>query len=322
MTLNDANEGFMKTLMNSIKNAGILLALIGLGVFLSIVSDVFLTVSNITNIFRQVSSNLILSIGTALVILTGGIDVSIGSIMAFSSAVAASLMVKVGCILASVVGLLVGAALGALNGIAVGLLGLEPFVVTLSSMAAVRAMTFIYTKGYPISTVPEEYNVLGSGYLGPFPIPTLLSLGLFVVVFLVLRYTPFGRHIYATGDNEIAAIHSGINVKAVKIAVYTLNGLFAAFAGLILVARLNSAIPTIGSDAPFDAIAAVVMGGISLSGGRGSLLGALVGVLLLGTINNGLNLLRIHAFWQGFVRGVVIFIAIVIDRFRATSRGK
>lgn len=322
MYLSNSNGNFVKTLIYFIKNAGILLALIGLGIFLSIVSDVFLTVSNITNIFRQVSSNLILSVGTALVILTGGIDVSIGSVMAFSSAVAASLMMKVGCVVASVVGLLVGAVLGALNGIAVGILGLEPFVVTLSSMAAVRAMTFIYTKGYPISTVPEEYNILGSGYVGPFPIPTLLSLGLFVVVFLILRYTPFGRHIYATGDNEMAAIHSGINVKAVKISVYTLNGLFSSFAGLILVARLNSAIPTIGQDAPFDAIAAVVMGGISLSGGRGSLLGALVGVLLLGTINNGLNLMRIHAFWQGFVRGVVIFIAIVIDRFRAASRRK
>ena len=302
-----------------LRRGGIFLALIAFIVFLGVESPAFLTARNFANIAVQVSSDLLIVIGTALVIITGNIDVSMGPIMAFSSVIAASLMPKVGCFPASMIALIVGAMLGMGNGLAVGLLRLDSFVVTLSSMVAIRALAYIYTKGFPISTVPEGYSVLGTGYVGGLPVPTIIAAAIFIIFVFIMRYTPFGRHVYATGDNEVAAIHSGINVKFVKIAVFTINGLLSSIAGLILMARLMSGIPTIGADVAFTAIAAVVMGGVSLTGGKGSLWGALVGILLLGTINNGLNLMRIQAFWQGFVKGIVIFLAILIDKLRGNT---
>ncbi|MCD6239805.1 MAG: ribose ABC transporter permease [Thermotogae bacterium] len=310
----------LKDIANLVKKSGVLLALIALVVFLSITSNVFFTTHNILNILRQVSVNLILSIGTAIVILTGGIDVSIGAIMAFSAVVAASLMNSLGILTASILGIFIGLGIGTMNGLAVGMLGLEPFVVTLSTMLSIRGLAYVYTKGYPVSDIPGNYAFLGSGYVGFMPLPILLSISIFILASIILKYTPFGRHIYAIGDNETAARLSGINVKMTKTLVYTINGGLAAFAGLILVSRLISAVPTVGMNAPFDAIAAVVMGGISLSGGKGSLWGMLIGVLLLGTISNGLNLLRIQSFWQEVVRGIVIFIAILIDRLRVSKR--
>ncbi len=302
-----------------LRRGGIFLALIAFIIFLGVESSAFLTLRNFANIAVQVSSDLLIVIGTALVIITGNIDVSMGPIMAFSSVIAASLMPKIGCFPASMIALVVGAMLGMGNGLAVGLLRLDSFVVTLSSMVAIRALAYIYTKGFPISTVPEGYSVLGSGYVGGLPVPTIIAAAVFILFVFIMRYTPFGRHVYATGDNEVAAIHSGINVKFVKVAVFTINGLLSSIAGLILMARLMSGIPTIGADVAFTAIAAVVMGGVSLTGGKGSLWGALVGILLLGTINNGLNLMRIQAFWQGFVKGIVIFLAILIDKLRGNA---
>jgi len=313
-------EAIQRAFSYAFRKGGIVIALIAFIIFLGIKSSAFLTLGNFANIAVQVSSSLLIVIGTALVVMTGNIDVSIGSIMAFSSVVAASLMPSIGCFPASLVALVVGAVLGMGNGLAVGLLKLDSFVVTLASMVAIRALAYIYTKGYPVSTVPEGYSVLGSGHVGGLPVPTILAAGIFLLFVFIMRYTPFGRHVYATGDNEVAAIHSGINVKFVKTAVFALNGLLASVAGLILMARLMSGIPTIGEDVAFTAIAAVVMGGVSLSGGKGSLWGALIGIILLVTINNGLNLMRIPAFWQGFVKGAVIFVAILIDKMRGNSR--
>jgi len=302
-----------------VKRSGVFFALIGLAILLSVISPHFLTPSNLRNILRQVSVNLIFSIGTAFVILTAGIDVSIGSVLAFSAVIMAGVMPTVGMIPGILIGLATGFLLGSFNGLAVGYLRLPSFVVTLATMLAARSFAYIYTGGFPLSNLPAGFNSLGSGYVGPFPVPVIIAMGILVWGVIILRYTRLGRYIYAIGGNREAIKRSGVNVAKYEILIYGINGLLAASGGLILTARLNSAVPTIAADAPFDAIAAVVIGGVSLSGGRGSLWGVLMGVLIFGMISNGLNLLNVSAFWQGAVRGMVIFGAILADRLRTRA---
>lgn len=301
------------------KSSGVLLPLILLMVTLSIISSDFLTINNFKNILRQVSVNLIFSIGTAFVILTGGIDVSVGSMLAFSAVIMTGVMPTVGMLPAVLIGLATGFALGLFNGLAVAWLKLPSFIVTLAMMLAARAFAFIYTGGYPVSDIPMSFSFLGSGYLGPFPVPVIISLGILFIGILILKYTTLGRFIYGIGGNRYAVKLSGVNVIKYEALAYGINGLLAALAGVIMTARLNSAVPSIAESAPFDAIAAVVIGGVSLSGGKGSLWGVLVGVLIFGVISNGLNLMSVPSFWQDAVRGIVIFGAILFDRLRARA---
>jgi ribose transport system permease protein len=303
-----------------------LIALAMMVLAMSLLSERFLTAENGWNILRQISVNLCLSIGMTLIILAAGIDLSVGAVLALSGAVAAGLL-KNGVVLsrfavrleftvfgALVAGLLVGAAAGWFNGLAITRFRLPPFVATLGMFSVARGLTMLWTGGFPITGLGAEFGFLGTGvYLG-IPMPVWIT-GTLVVVFLVVtRRTRFGRYIYAVGGNERAALLTGLPVDRIKLGVYTLGGLLSGAAGLIVTARLDSAQPNAGLGYELDSIAAVVIGGTSLSGGRGSVLGTVLGCLIIGVLNNGLFLLDVSPFWQQVVKGLVILAAVAIDK--------
>lgn len=288
-------------------------------VALSITSRSFLTVHNLLNVALQTSVNALLAIGMTFVILTAGIDLSVGSILAFSSAITAGLLVgHVNIFLASVVGLVVGALAGLLNGIFVAYGRLAPFIVTLGTLTLFRGATEIYTGGVPIFNLPEAFSGFGAGTLVGIPIPVLVTAVIFALGLLALQRTTHGRRIYAIGGNERAAFLAGIPVKRYLMAVYVISGALAALAGLVLTSRLGSAEPTAGTGYELDAITAVVLGGTSLFGGEGTLWGTIIGALILGVISNGLNLLNVNSFYQDAIKGVIILFAIMLDRKRAS----
>lgn len=293
------------------------LAVIVLGLALSLLSDEFLTVSNLLNLLRQVSINAIIACGMTLVILTGGIDLSVGSVLAFTGAVMAGLASGgMPWPLALLASLALGAALGLFNGVVITRGNVAPFVATLATMAIARGLTLVYTGGRPITGLPDALRSLGTGYVWRIPTPVIVMVLVFVLVHIMLVYTPFGRFIYAVGSNEEAARFAGIPVARVKLLTYVLTGLASALAGAILTGRLNSAQPTAGAGFELDAIAAVVIGGTSLAGGHGSVLGTAVGAVIIGILKNGLNLLNVSSFYQQVAQGVVILLAVLMDRRR------
>jgi ribose transport system permease protein len=303
-----------------------LIALALMVLVISLLSDRFLTPENGWNILRQISVNLCLSLGMTLVILAGGIDLSVGAILALSGAVAAGLL-KNGIVLAPLevqlqftvfgailAGLLTGAAAGGFNGLVITRFRLPPFVATLGMFSIARGLTMLWTGGFPITGLGPGFGFLGTGIFLGMPMPVWIS-GALVGVFIVLtRRTRFGRYIYAVGGNERASLLTGLPVNRIKLGVYTLGGLLAGAAGLIVTARLDSAQPNAGLGYELDSIAAVVIGGTSLSGGRGSVVGTVVGCLIIGVLNNGLFLLDVSPFWQQVVKGIVILAAVAIDK--------
>jgi len=292
-----------------------LLALVLLCIALSLLSERFLTFSNFLNIFKQSSVLAILAIGMTFVILTGGIDLSVGSILALGGVVTASLLAGGhNIVLAMVVGLLIGLVFGLTNGLFVSFFDLPPFIVTLATMAIARGVTLVYTSGYPISTLPETFNYLGMGKIAGFPFIILLTLITFVLFYFLLTKTSFGKYTYAIGDNKNAAILSGINVNLVLILVYSICGLLSGFSGILLTSRLGSAQPTAGFGYELDAIACVVLGGTNLFGGKGSLIGTMIGVLIIGVITNGLNILGVSSFIQQIIKGVILLLAILFSK--------
>jgi ribose transport system permease protein len=292
-----------------------LLALVLLCIALSLLSERFLTFSNFLNIFKQSSVLAILAIGMTFVILTGGIDLSVGSILALGGVVTASLLTEGHNIVVAVVaGLLIGLVFGLTNGFFVSFFDLPPFIVTLATMAMARGVTLVYTSGYPISTLPETFNYLGMGKIAGFPFIILLTLITFVLFYFLLTKTSFGKYTYAIGDNKNAAILSGINVNLMLLLVYSIGGLLSGFSGILLASRLGSAQPTAGFGYELDAIACVVLGGTNLFGGRGSLIGTMIGVLIIGVITNGLNLLGVSSFIQQIIKGVILLLAILFSK--------
>ena len=300
------------------------LALLVIG--LALATDSFWTVDNGVNVLRQISVNLCLSIGMTLVILSGGIDLSVGSVLALSGAVAAGLL-KSGVDLtplglhlavtpagAVVTGIVVGLLCGAFNGTAITRFGLPPFVATLGMLSIARGLTMLWTGSHPITGLGKEFAYLGSGQWRGLPTPTWIVLGFVALFCVVTQRTRFGRHLYAVGGAERAAALSGINVGRVKLLAYTLCGGLAGLAGVLVAARLDSATPNAGIAYELDSIAAVVIGGASLSGGRGSVLGAVLGCLIIGVLNNGLVLLEVSPYWQQVIKGMVILAAVAIDR--------
>jgi len=279
-------------------------------------SPYFLTVPNLLNVVRQVSIIAITSFGMTMVILTGGIDLSVGSMLAFAGAISAGMIVNTGLnvYLAILIGLAAGTALGLFNGLAVAKAKLPAFIVTLAMMTVARGFTLIYTNGRPISGFDETFRFLGAGYIGAIPVPVIIMFLLLIVIYILLKKTPLGRYIYAIGGNEKATKLSGINTDKIKIAVYALNGFLAAVSGIILTSRLNSAQPMAGEGYELDAIAAVVLGGTSLSGGSGTVIGTIVGALIIAVLNNGLNLLNVSSFYQLVAKGGVILLAVFLDR--------
>ena len=292
------------------------IGLIILVIVLSFLSDYFFTVNNLLNIIRQVSIIAIMAFGMTFVILTGGIDLSVGSLLAVSAAVTAGLIINVGIfyLLVIPIGMLIGVLLGGFSGLMVAKAKMPAFIVTLGMMTIARGLTLIYTDGRPISGFNEDFRFIGAGHIGGIPVPVIIMLIILLLCYITLKKTPYGRYVYAIGGNEEAAKLSGINVDRIKMSVYALSGLLSAISGIILASRLNSAQPTAGSGYELDAIATVVLGGTSLSGGQGGVIGTIIGALIIGVLNNGLNLLNVSSFYQQVAKGAVILIAVYIDR--------
>lgn len=293
------------------------IGLILLVIIISILNSAFLEPSNLFNLLRQVSINGLIAFGMTFVILTGGIDLSVGSTLALSSALVAILMVfGVDGIIAIIIGCIFGAVLGAINGFLITLGKMAPFIATLATMTVFRGVTLVITDGNPITNLNGSYafKLFGRGYFIGIPVPAITMFITFIILYVILHKTIFGRQTYAMGGNEKAAFISGIKVNKLKVCIYGLAGLMSALAGAILTSRLNSAQPTAGMSYELDAIAAVVLGGTSLTGGKGRIVGTLIGVLIIGVLNNGLNLLGVSSFYQQVVKGVVIIIAVLIDR--------
>lgn len=296
-------------------------SLIALLVLIAVVSSMspnFFTVNNLFNILQQTSVNAIMAVGMTLVILTSGIDLSVGSLLALTGAVAASVVgYESSATLAVVASLGLGAAVGAVTGAIVAKGKVQAFIATLVMMLLLRGVTMVYTNGSPISTgfndVADAFGWFGIGRPLGIPTPIWLMAIVFIAAWYMLQHTRLGRYIYALGGNEAATRLSGISVDKVKIIVYSLSGLLAALAGIIEVARLSSAQPTAGTGYELDAIAAVVLGGTSLSGGKGRIIGTLIGALILGFLNNGLNLLGVSSYYQMIVKAVVILLAVLVD---------
>ena len=301
----------------SLKKMGPLFGLVLLSIGLSIASPNFLTPSNLFSVLRQVSYSGLIAFGMTFIILIGGIDLSVGAILALVGIVTASL-IQAGMdpILASCIGLLLGAACGAINGLLVSFGRIAPFIATLATMILFRGIAQEYSQSKPISiNVDGFFNEIGSGYLfDTIPVPVVLMLLVYYMLWFVLKKTRFGRHVYALGGSEDVARISGLKVRSLKLWVYTLSGLMSGLAALVVTSRLSSASPNAGAMYELDAIAAVVLGGTSLSGGRGWIFGTLVGVVLLGILSNGLNLLNVSSNYQLIIKGVVILFAVLLDR--------
>lgn len=302
-------------LKNTLSKLRSIIGLLILSGLLSVLSPRFLTNSNLFNVLRQTSLNAIIAVGMTFVILTGGIDLSVGSILAFSSAVAANLAHNgASAMVAILVGLAIGTILGLLNGLIITQGNIPPFIATLAMMTMARGATLVYSGGQPITGLGDGFYFIGNGYIGQIPLPVVITITALIVGHYILSQTRTGRYIYAVGSNENAAKLTGINTKLVKTLVYAISGFTAALSGIIIISRLNSAPPTAGSGAELDAIAAVVLGGTSLSGGEGHIAGTFIGALIIGVLNNGLNLLNVSSYYQQFAKGVVILIAVLLDR--------
>ncbi len=298
-----------------LRRYGIVLAFLVLMAVLSVLSPAFLAVSNLFNVAQQVSINAIMAAGMTFVILTAGIDLSVGSVLALSGAVMAGLLSTGKPVLLGILlGLGVGALLGLINGIVVTRGKVQPFIATLAMLTIARGLTLVYTDGRPITGLPDTFVWLGAGDVGRVPVPVIIMALVFGASYVILTQTPLGRYIYAIGGNEEAARLSGVNVQFVKTLVYATAGLLSAVSAIVITGRLNSAQPTAGSGYELDAIAAVVLGGTTLAGGEGSVLGTLLGAFIIGVLNNGLNLLNVSSFYQQVVKGVVILLAVLLDR--------
>lgn len=308
-----------QSVVNRLKHSPLLLPMVGLivvSVVMAFASDNFFSVDNIVNVLRQQSIIGILAIGMTFVILTGGIDLSVGAVMALCGTLGAGVMVNMG--LPAWLGLLTMIVAGILFGIFNGLLvawGKMPaIIVTLATMLIARGFGLVYSGGYPISGLPSWISWFGIGRIGGIPVPIIIMIVLYALAWLLLQRTSFGRHVYAIGGNETAASLSGVNTKRVKLIVFMLSGFTSAMAAIILTGRLMSGQPGAGVAFELDAIAMVVLGGTAIAGGRGLILGTLIGAILLGIINNGLNLMGINPYLQDVIKGFIILLAIYISR--------
>lgn len=310
----------------NIKRFQSLIALVLLCIILSFLTDKFFTVANGVNVLRQVAVNVIIATGMTLIILTSGIDLSVGSVLALCGAITAGLLKNgiqivpfdlyigftlFGAILAAI---LVGGLLGLFNGITITAFKVPPFVATLAMLTIARGFTMLYTSGHPISNLGEDFAFIGSGSIMGIPTPVWMAMVLVLIAIFITKKTKLGRYIYAIGGNETAARLSGIRINRVKLIVYSLGSALAAIGGIIVTARLDSAQPNAGISYELDAIAAVVIGGTSLNGGKGSVWGTVIGAVIIGILNNGLVLLNVSPFWQQVVKGAVILLAVIIDK--------
>ena len=298
-----------------VTNFGILLGFIFLCILMFILTPNFLKVNNILNILRQVTTNLNLALGMTIVIIINGIDLSVGSIVALSGTLTGILLssADMSLPLAIFIGILVGTACGLFNGIVIVKTKIAPFIVTLGMLNIARGIAYVAAGGQPVRVMNENFDLIGSGYLGFIPYQIIYTAVFVIVISLILRKTILGRHIYAVGGNSTAARFSGIKIVTVTIFAYTLSGFLSAFSGVVLASIMFSGQPTVGQGFELDAIAACVLGGTSMRGGVGTIGGTVIGALIIGVLNNGLNLLNINSFWQLIVKGFVILLAVYID---------
>ena len=305
----------MKNLFLKSPTGGIFIALVLVCLLFGSLTSRFFTPMNMSVILNQVSVNAILAFGVTFVIIAGGIDLSLGSLLAVSGVIVALLSQEgsyalwIGLLLT----LLAGMAMGAFNGALVVLTKVPPFIVTLGTMTIGRGVALLLSKGRPISDLNESLNFLGSGDILGIPVPIFFLIISFVFCQLLLTKTVFGRYVKAIGGNEMAAFVAGVRVNRIKLWVYVISGLFAALAGILLTARINTGQPNAGLGFELDAIAAVIIGGTSTRGGKGTITGTLLGVLFIGVINNGLDLINVSAYWQQVIMGGIIILAVVLD---------
>jgi ribose transport system permease protein len=299
---------------NKMKNPEMLsvFGLLLLCLLMTILSDRFLTQNNILNILRQVSINGIIAVGMTFVILTSGIDLSVGSVMAYSGTMMVGAMVNLGFnpVLAIVTALVLGVVFGLLNGFLISYAKMPPIIVTLAMMEIPRGLALLYTGGYPLSGLPQGFSFIGRGYVLGIPTPVLIMLFVYLVAHVFLNYLPLGRYIYAIGGNEEAVRLSGIKVRKYKTIAYIISGITAAISGIVITSRLMSGQPMAGEGFELDAIASVVLGGTDINGGRGSIVGTLIGALIMGVLSNGLNLLGVSPYVQRVFKGLIILFAI------------
>lgn len=302
----------------SIENIGIYLFLVAIIIFFSSMTSAFLALSNFVVILRQVSIIGICAFGEAFVVISGGIDLSVGSTVALSGVVAASLanFFGVPVPLAFLAGITAGGCTGFLNGTLATKAKIPPIIVTLGTLTIIRGLAFIIVGGNTVFGMPVSYRILGRGYVGFIPIPVLIMILVFVVFFIVLNNLSFGRHIYAIGSNEEAAVISGINVNRTKTMVFVLCGLMAGLGGAILSSRLDSGQAATAQGLELDVLTAVVLGGVSIAGGKGRLESVFVGVLIIGILANGMVLLNIQHFYQLVIKGAVLLLAVGLDMLR------
>ncbi len=304
----------------NLRNAGTLIGLLIIAATFSFLTPNFLTIPNILIILQQSSINAAIALGMTLVIISGGIDLSVGSVAAISAVIGATLMTAGVPVPFAVAGaLIVGALSGVFSGALIAYAGLQPFIVTLGGLSLFRAASLIYSDGNPIFGIPVEFRDFMNGQVFSLPLPVVLVLLITLLLWVIMNKTPLGEYILAIGGNEEAARIAGVPVKRTKITVYVISGILASFAALILVGRLGAADPTMGNLWELNAIAAAAIGGASLMGGKGSVIGTLIGAVILGTLSNGLTLLNIQAFYQLLATGLIIIIAMLIDR---ATRGK
>lgn len=283
---------------------------------MAVISPAFRTLSNIENILQQISVNGIMAVGMTLVIITAGIDLSVGSVLAFAAVVATSFAHpgEHSLLVAILLGVLAGLVCGIINGVLIAKRRLAPFIVTLGMMTVARGAALVYTGGRPVINLSDAYNEIGSGGIVDIPYSALIFFAVVLLGVFILHFTRFGRYVYAVGGNELAAKVSGVNTDWILIWVYGLAGALAGLAGIVLSSRVMSGSPATGAGSELDAIAAVVIGGTSLSGGIGSMTGTVVGVLIIGVMNNGLDLLHVSSYWQLIVKGFIIVLAVSLDK--------
>lgn len=301
-----------------------IIGLIIFSVIISILNPRFLTMGNLLNVFRQTSINAIIAAGMTFVILSAGIDLSVGSILGFSGAIGAKMLASGYNIwLSLLAAIVIGAVAGIVNGIIITKGKVQPFIATLAIMILLRGATMVFTSGRPIPVSGEHisgvFRWIGTGVVLGIPVPIAIMIIVFIVCYYILNHTQYGRHLYAVGGNEEASLLSGVNTAKIKILAYTASGILAAIAGIIVTSRLSSAQPTSGEGYELDAIAAVVLGGTSLVGGQGTIIGTIIGALIIGILNNALNLMDVQSYYQMIAKAIVIIVAVLLDKKEKTK---
>lgn len=303
---------------------GILIVLLLLITFFSLITDAFFSIKNLFNILRQISVIGIIAVGMSFVMLTGGIDLSVGSLLAITSVVGSSLMVVSGMspLPAMLIAMCVATAFGAITGCIVEFVDIPPLITTLGMMTVIRGVAYIITNGLPVYGLPESVKIIGQGYVWVIPVPVIVMLVIFLLGGFILNRTHFGRYFYAMGGNEEATRLAGISIRVMKIGTYTWNAFLTSIAGVILMTRINSGQPSAGDGTELDVVTAVVLGGVSMSGGEGKLFGVLIGTLIMGVLSNGLIIMNVGEYYQMVVKGLVLILAVGFDKISKREKVK